>query len=134
MAKSGMFLHGRELLECELGKLDKADRAQMTAETNMKIMLESHRAVWSDFGSRKSRTTTQPSASTFDASVEPAGCLPAPADIAPSKMTTAIAGLILSPLIGWCLYQVTGYAGIAAGVLLGVVSLIYLVLNVRAGK
>lgn len=34
MAKSGVYFNGRELLECELEKLDRTDKLQSMVETN----------------------------------------------------------------------------------------------------
>ena len=45
MAKSGMYLNGKELLVCELEKLDRIDKVQMMVETNEKHRIENQKAV-----------------------------------------------------------------------------------------
>ena len=95
MAKTGQYLHGRELHDHELHKLDKADRAQMTAETNFHIVTSAHSAAWENFGSKRNQTTT----ATAPANDEIQTGLPSPSDFALSPMTTAIVGLICSPIL-----------------------------------
>lgn len=46
MAKSGMYLNGKELLECELEKLDRIDKVQVMVETNEHNRIEVLKAVW----------------------------------------------------------------------------------------
>ena len=46
MAKSGMYFNGKELLECELEKLDRIDKVQMMVETNEHNRIEVLRTVF----------------------------------------------------------------------------------------
>jgi hypothetical protein len=45
MAKSGMYLNGKELLECELDKLNDIDKVKSQLETHIKYESDSQRVL-----------------------------------------------------------------------------------------
>ncbi len=53
MAKTGQYLNGKELLECELEKLDRVDKVQSMVETNQYNLKEATRLVFEKCGKDK---------------------------------------------------------------------------------
>jgi hypothetical protein len=53
MAKSGVYLNGKELLECELEKLDRVEKVQAMVETNERQRIECLKAVARPFDKYK---------------------------------------------------------------------------------